>query len=367
MRVILKITTLILGVFTIKWEQIIMKYSIIVAVYNRLDEVKELLDSAEKMQGRREDFEILFVDDGSTDGFGTWIKDYHSSSGLNIRAVFQQNQGPGAARNNGMNRSESDYFIFVDSDCMFTPDWLTKIEETLTAEGYDAFGGPDSCHPSFSPLLKAINYSMTSFIGTGGTRGSKKSVGKFYPRSFNMGISRKVYEKIGGMGTLRHGQDMDYSARIYKAGFKVGLIPDAVVYHKRRTSIKKFFKQIFNWGVARINLGRRHKSMLKPVHFLPLAVILGLVLAGLLALAALTIAVILWEIILAVFALICIFAFLQSLIRYRNLKTAALSVLTLNIQVFAYGFGLIWGIINAAKGKEVRGFSKNYYGEKEEH
>jgi len=342
-----------------------IKYSIIIAVYNRLDEVKELLNSAEKMDGEREIFELLFVDDGSNDGFKEWISKYKSASGLKTRAIFQQNQGPGAARNFGMKNSKAQYYIFVDSDCMFPYDWMTKVHEAVKTHRYDAFGGPDSCHPSFSPLLKAINYSMTSFIGTGGTRGSKKSVGKFYPRSFNMGISRQVYKTIGGMGGLRHGQDMDYSARIYNAGFKVGLIPNAIVFHKRRTSLKKFFKQIFNWGVARINLGRRHRSMLKPVHFLPMGVIIGLLMLAIFTLIVTELSALLWSITLAAFIFICLFAFFQSLFKYKNLKASFLSIITLNIQVFAYGLGLIWGLINALKGKEVKGFSKNYYGKKD--
>ena len=271
-----------------------MKYSIIIAVYNRIDEVKDLLLSGEHLEGSSDLFEFLFVDDGSNDGFREFISNYKSPSKLNIRAIFQENKGPGAARNYGMENSQADYFIFVDSDCMFPSNWLTEIEKVQNIEHYDAFGGPDTCHESFTPLLKAINYSMTSFIGTGGTRGNKKSIGKFYPRSFNMGISRKVYESIGGMGGLRHGQDMDYSARIYKAGFKVGLIADAFVYHKRRTNLVKFYKQIFNWGVARINLGRRHKNMLKPIHFLPLMVILWLVILAIITPFFTTISSYLW-------------------------------------------------------------------------
>lgn len=341
-----------------------MKYSIIIAVYNRLDEVKELLSSAEKLEGDRNIFEFVFVDDGSNDGFKEYIETYKSYSNLNIRAIYQTNQGPGAARNNGMQNSNAEYFIFVDSDCMFPTNWLSEIEKNQLIYKYDAFGGPDTYHPSFSPLLKAINYSMTSFIGTGGTRGNKKSISKFYPRSFNMGISQEIYKTIGGMGKLRHGQDMDYSAKIYKAGFKVGLFADAYVYHKRRTSLKKFFKQIFNWGVARINLGRRHKNMLKPIHFIPLAVIIALMLILIILPIFPLIGKILWSITGFTFALVCLLAFTQSFIKYKNIKTAFLSIITLNIQVFAYGFGLAWGLYNSIKGKEVKGFSKNYYSKK---
>ncbi len=343
-----------------------MKYSIIIAVYNRLDEVKELLDSAERMEGDRELFEFLFVDDGSKDGFREFIEQYRSASGLQIRAVYQKNQGPGAARNHGMREAKGDYFIFVDSDCMFPPHWLREIEKVQNEHHYDAFGGPDTCHPSFSPLLKAINCSMTSFSGTGGTRGNKKHVGRFYPRSFNMGISREVHDTIGEMGRLRHGQDMDYSMRIDNAGFNVGRIPDAYVYHKRRTSIPKFFRQIFNWGVARINLSRRHPHTLKVVHLLPAILILGLF--GLAIVTCFTGLIfpthVLWSIVGCGLLAVCLLAFLQSLGKYHSLAVAFLSIITLLIQVFAYGFGLLWGGWNALLGKEVRGFSKNYYGNK---
>ena len=250
-----------------------MKYSLIIAVYNRLEEVKELLASAEKMDFDRKLFEIFFVDDGSNDGLISFLDNYISATNLNIRYIIQQNQGPGAARNNGMQNSQSDYFVFNDSDLLYPANYLKELDKGVVENDFDAFGGPDDCHPSFSPLLKAINYSMTSFIGTGGTRGSKKSVTKFYPRSFNMGIKKEVYEKIGGMNQLRHGQDMDFSARIFEAGFKVGLIPDAVVFHKRRTSLKRFFKQIFNWGIARINLSKLHEGMLKPIHLAPALIV----------------------------------------------------------------------------------------------
>lgn len=341
-----------------------LKYSIIIAVYNRLDEVKELLASAESMPFTRNSFEFLFVDDGSNDGFKAFIENYNSVSGLQIRAIYQQNKGPGSARNYGMQEAKGDYFIFVDSDCMFPPQWLEEIDKHLVHQALDAFGGPDAAHDSFSPLIKAINYSMTSFLGTGGTRGSKNHVGKFYPRSFNMGISRAVYDKIGGMNQLRHGQDMDYSARIYQAGFKVGLILEAFVYHKRRTSLKKFFKQIFNWGVARINLGTAHGELLKPVHFLPSLILLSYLL--LFILSSLTpLFGLLFTLALAGHILLSLVAFFQAFSRYKQIKVAFFAICTLNIQVFAYGAGLLFALGQKLLGREeASGFVKNYYGKK---
>lgn len=321
-----------------------MRFSIIIPVYNRLEEVKELLQSAEELDFERNAFEFLFVDDGSSDGFGEFIQSYRSKTGLQIRAIFQANKGPAQARNNGMASNSSEYMLFIDSDCILPPQWLREIEKGIIENKFEAFGGPDTFHPSFSPLLKAINYSMTSFIGTGGIRGNKKSVEKFYPRSFNMGISREVFEKIGGMRLRYYGEDTDFSARIIEAGFKTGLISDAFVYHKRRTSLRKFFRQIKTIGMARIKLGTLHQNMLKVVHLLPAILILGLLMLVLFTIVFPLIGVYLWVLTGAGFAGICLLAFAQSYKMYNSIKISLLSVITLNIQVFAYGIGLLQGI-----------------------
>jgi len=340
-----------------------MKYSIIIAVYNRTEEIKELLESAENLDFDRKKFEFLFVDDGSIDGFQDYIENYSSKTGIQIRAIYQENKGPGEARNNGMRNATGQYFIFVDSDCMFPPHWLYTIDREIKQHDYEAFGGPDTCHETFSPLLKAITYSMTSKLGTGGTRGQKKSIGKFYPRSFNMGIHRKIFENIGGMNNLRHGQDMDFSQRIYDADYKVGLIAEAFVYHKRRTSLSKFYRQIFNWGVARINLSLAHPSLLKPIHLIPAMVVLCLIILGFFTIIFPKLGGYLWAITGIAYFLVTLIAIFQSYIQYKNIKAALLSPITLNIQVFAYGFGLLKALwqTKILGRKEAEGFVKNYY------
>lgn len=334
-------------------------YSLIVATYNRLNELKELVASLEAMDYPADDFEWVVVDDGSSDGTREYIGDLEVD--FAIQYHYQQNQGPGAARNRAMAEAKGQYFIFLDSDVIVPASYLQNVNRSVQKESWDAFGGPDDSHPSFPPLLQAINYSMTSFIGTGGTRGSTDSVTRFYPRSFNMGVHRRVYENLGGMNDLRHGQDMDYSARIYRAGYKVGLIPDAVVYHKRRTSLKKFYKQIFNWGVARINLGRAYSEMLKPIHLLPALVIAVLVLSILLAIVF---PFFLWVLFFMAFGAVgvALFAAFDSYGKTRSLRVAYLSVITLFLQVFAYGLGSWSGIWQWIQGKgRAEGFTKNYY------
>jgi GT2 family glycosyltransferase len=285
----------------------------------------------------------LIVDDGSTDDLREVIKKYEDK--LKMKYIFQQNKGPGAARNLGMEKADGDWFVFIDSDCTVPSDYVKNLENHIKKDKCATFGGPDTYREDFPPFLKAVNYSMTSFIGTGGARGSKgKSVAKYYPRSFNMGIKREVFAKIGGMNEMRHGQDMDFSNRIYRAGFRVKFLPDVLVYHKRRTSPKRFFKQIFNWGVTRINLGRIDKNMLKPVHCLPFIVVLSFFLTVFLSIFIPIFKYIL-KIELILGLIIAAIAFFQSLLEYNGL---------------GFGYGLI-NSLTTKKGEFIKGFTKNYY------
>jgi glycosyltransferase involved in cell wall biosynthesis len=335
--------------------------SIIVPVYNRAGELREFLDSFVSQEAA-DGFEVIIVDDGSTDDLPLVIEEFTDK--LKIRVFHQQNQGPGAARNRGMKEAGGDVFVFIDSDCTVPTDYIRILQQTLNTGDFDAFGGPDTQRDDFPPFLKAVNYSMTSFIGTGGTRGTaKKSVARYYPRSFNMGIKRRVFEKIGGMNSLRHGQDMDFSNRIYKAGFKVIYIPELKVFHRRRTNLRRFFKQIFNWGVTRINLGTIDKAMLKPVHALPSILICGIVLTAVLA-VFFRFAAYLLAAEIAGALLTALFAFFQSSSRNRSIKVGLLSVVTLFTQVVAYGMGFITGAVKklfSPAGTWVSGFTKKYY------
>ncbi len=334
--------------------------SIIVPAYNRADEIEEFLSSFEKQTSKN--FEVLVVDDGSADTTKQIVENHIPN--LELKYFFQQNKGPGAARNLGMKSAKGDIFVFIDSDCTVPIDYIENLTHHLDNENFDAFGGPDTRHESFSPFLKAINYSMTSFIGTGGTRGSKgKRLAKYYPRSFNMGIKREIFDSIGGMNSLRHGQDMEFSNRIYNAGFKVVYFDDVPVYHKRRTNLKKFFKQIFNWGVTRINLGRLDSKMLKLVHFLPAIALTGYLVSLILAFFINAFLLIfLGE--SALLVLLLIFACIQSAIKNKSLFVGLLSIMTLLTQVIAYGAGLLTGLVKSIfvkKGQWITGFTKKYY------
>jgi len=249
-----------------------MFYSVIIPVYNRPDEVNELLLSLTRQ--RYKNFEVLVVEDGSAIPCEGVVNKY--SGLLDVKYFFKPNSGPGQTRNYGAERSKGDYLIILDSDCILPEGYFEAIEEELKADEADAFGGPDRADDSFTDMQKAINYAMTSFFTTGGIRGGKKKLDKFYPRSFNMGVKRDVYMKLEGFSKMRFGEDIDFSIRIFKNGCKCRLFPGAWVYHKRRTDLRKFFKQVHNSGIARINLFKKYPESLKIVHLLPAAFTVGL-------------------------------------------------------------------------------------------
>ena len=255
-----------------------MKYAIIVPVYNRPDEVAELLESLTLQTFK--DFEVIIVEDGSQNPCETVCKQYEKL--LDIKYFIKENSGPGQSRNYGAAHSTGEYLLILDSDVVLPAGYLAAIEKELCREPVDAFGGPDRAHDSFTDTQKAISYSMTSFFTTGGIRGGKKKLDKFYPRSFNMGIRRDVYERLGGFSKMRFGEDIDFSIRIFKAGYTCRLFPEAWVWHKRRTDFRKFWRQVYNSGIARINLYKKYPESLKFVHLLPMLFTVGCTLLALL-------------------------------------------------------------------------------------
>ena len=328
-----------------------MKYSFIIPVYNRPDEVDELLDSLTRQT--LQDFEVIIVEDGSSVPCKD-ITDKYTSL-LNIHYFNKPNSGPGQTRNYGVDRANGEYMLILDSDCILPETYLEEVEKELEHLEADAFGGPDRAHESFTDVQKAINYAMTSFFTTGGIRGGKKKMDKFYPRSFNMGVRKDVYQALGGFSKMRFGEDIDFSIRIFKGGYRCRLFPEAWVWHKRRTDLKKFFKQVHNSGIARINLYKKYPESLKLVHMLPAIFTMGVVF---LLLASLVCG---WSLsLLLLFALIiCI----DSSIQNRSLKIGLLSVAASFIQLTGYGSGfLIAWWKRCVQGKdEFSAFEKNFY------
>ena len=351
-----------------------MKYSFIIPVYNRPDEVDELLDSLTRQTLR--DFEVVVVEDGSVIPCREVVSKY--ADRLTVHYYNKENSGPGQTRNYGVERANGEYMLILDSDCILPEDYLKEVEAELRAKKADAFGGPDRAHHSFTDVQKAINYAMTSFFTTGGIRGGKKKLDKFYPRSFNMGIRKDVYQALGGFSKMRFGEDIDFSIRIFKAGYACRLFPEAWVWHKRRTDLKKFFKQVHNSGIARINLYKKYPESLKLVHMLPAVFTLGVFVLMLLLLLGiglgvsiqtgmlqveLPLGVMLCS--LAVLPLLCyaLIIVADSYLKNRSVKVALLSVPASFIQLIGYGSGFIraWWKRCVCSKREFSAFEKNFY------
>ena len=346
-----------------------MKYSIIVPVYNRPDEVDELLQSL--CEQSLKDFEVVIVEDGSQKDCKEVVGRY--TDRLDVKYFMKPNSGPGQSRNYGAERAQGDYLLVLDSDVVLPTGYLQAVDDELRRQPADAFGGPDTAHPSFTDVQKAISYSMTSFFTTGGIRGGKKKLDKFYPRSFNMGIRRDVYLQLGGFSKMRFGEDIDFSYRIVEAGYQPRLFPSAWVWHKRRTDFRKFFRQVYNSGIARINLEKRHPGTLKLVHLLPMVFTIGVI--ALVLISAFGRAMMhydapnwrSWYWVCALPWLPILFyslvIFLDSSIRNKSLKVGLLSVPAAFVQLMGYGFGFIesWWKRCVRKQDEFTAFEKNFY------
>ena len=305
------------------------RFSVIVPVYNRIDEVDDLLKSLSEQSCK--DFEAVIVEDGSSQPCQNVISKYADK--VDVKYYYKENEGRSIARNYGLDRATGDYFIFFDSDCVIPPDYFKTLSAALDRNPVDCFGGPDAAHESFSTTQKAINYSMTSFLTTGGIRGGKVQLEKFVPRTFNMGYSRKVWEKVGGFREM-FSEDIDMSTRIRQAGFSIGLIREAFVYHKRRVNMKLFARQVYVFGMSRITLKLLYPDSLKLVHTLPAVFVLGSLM--LIALACL---VSWWFItpLLAYFLAI----FITALISTKSLIIACKALPASIIQLTGYGCGFI--------------------------
>lgn len=328
-----------------------VKYSFIIPVYNRPDEVDELLESLTKQTIK--DFEVVVVEDGSSIPCQAVVERYAAL--LDILYYNKPNSGPGQTRNYGAERSRGEYLIVLDSDCILPENYLAAVEAELDREPADAFGGPDRAHPLFTPIQKAINYAMTSFFTTGGIRGGKKKLDKFYPRSFNMGIRSDVYRALGGFSKMRFGEDIDFSIRIFKGGYSCRLFPEAWVWHKRRTDLKKFFKQVHNSGIARINLYKKYPESLKLVHLMPSVFTLGV---GLVLLGS----IFYWRLLflLAIFALL---VGIDAALKNRSLKIGMLAIAASFVQLIGYGTGFLraWWKRCVLGKDEFSVFQKNFY------
>lgn len=349
-----------------------MKYSIIVPVFNRPDEVDELLSSL--LNQTFTDFEVLIVEDGSQKPCDEVCNKY--ADRLDLHYFMKPNSGPGQSRNYGAERAKGEYLLILDSDVVLSKGYLNAIEEELKREPADAFGGPDAAHESFTDTQKAISYSMTSFFTTGGIRGGKKKLDKFYPRSFNMGIRRDVYMELEGFSKMRFGEDIDFSIRIFKAGKRCRLFPEAWVWHKRRTDFRKFYRQVYNSGIARINLYKKYPESLKLVHLLPMVFTVGVIFLVLLlciglffsftpSLSSASKAIGIFLCICAIIPVLLysLLILLDSTLQNKSIKIGFLSIRAAFVQLMGYGFGFLeawWK--RCIKGKdEFAAFEKNFY------
>lgn len=308
-----------------------MYFSIIIPVYNRPDEIKELLESL-VVSDYMQEYEIVIVEDGSSINCKQEVEEFKNR--LTISYYYKENSGPGDSRNFGMKVAKGDYFIIFDSDCIIPKHYISEVYKELTANYVDCFGGSDAALDSFSDIQKAINFAMTSFLTTGGIRGGSEKLNKFQPRSFNMGISKKAFEESKGFGNIHPGEDPDLSIRLWKMGYQTRLLSNAFVYHKRRIDWDKFSVQVNKFGKARPILNSWYPEYSKFTFFFPTLFILGFAFSLFLALFGIW-----FPILFYVFYFLLIL--ITATIKNNSLKIGFLSLIAVTKQFFGYGRGFL--------------------------
>ncbi|MDG5800090.1 glycosyltransferase [Marinilabiliaceae bacterium ANBcel2] len=327
------------------------EFSFIIPVYNRAEEVDELLQTI--IEQTSKNFEVIIVEDGSEETCEHIIQKHENKA--TIKYIVQNNSGPGSARNNGAKKARGCWLIFLDSDCLLPRNYLDIVKAEVDCEEFDGFGGPDKAHPAFNRIQQAIGYAMSSVITTGGIRGAKEQFDLFYPRSYNMGVRNSVFNALEGFSDMRFGEDLDFSMRLIKKGYSTRLIKEGFVFHKRRNNFRSFFKQVYNSGIARINLEMRHKGTTKLVHWLPSLFILSHILIFLIAFAYP------WILLLLIITPAIIYVHANKTLK--NKTSALWAVAAAYVQTVGYGLGFLEGIIvrRLLKKREFHAFKENFY------
>ncbi|OPC54806.1 glycosyltransferase family 2 protein [Elizabethkingia bruuniana] len=330
-----------------------MKISIVVAIFNRKDELFELLNSLSHQTCK--DFEVIIVDDGSKIELQPTVDMFREM--LTIRYFKKENTGPGLSRNYGAHRAEGEWLVFLDSDVIVETDYIEQVCKNIDEIPTDAFGGADKAHKGFNLLQKAISYSMTSVFTTGGIRGNKKAVSKFQPRSFNMGVKKSVFLEVRGFSEMRIGEDPDLSMTLWEKGYQTAFFDHIGVYHKRRTDLGKFSKQVYQFGVARPILNQRHPDYTKLTFWFPSVFLVGYCMG---------IIHYFFEhngIILSLYGLYTFLVFAHATIITRNISIGALAVVTTYVQMFSYGYGFLesWIKLNVFRKEPRDAFPKHFH------
>jgi len=327
--------------------------SIIVAIFNRKDELFELLNSLTAQTDK--EFEVIIVDDGSFVDLKPTIAQFDTI--LKINYFKKDNSGPGLSRNFGAKHAENEWLVFVDSDVIVEKEYIENCKKNILDTPCDAFGGADKAHKGFNLMQKAISYSMTSVFTTGGIRGNKKAVSRFQPRSFNMGVKKEVFEKVGGFSEMRVGEDPDLSMTLWENGFTTAFFDTIAVYHKRRVDFGKFSKQVYQFGCARPILNQRHPNYVKISFAFPTLFMLGY-LMGFLEYFIMG-----RGIILSFYGFYTFLVLLHALIVTKNISIAAMAVISTYIQMFSYGYGFLksWILLNIVRMKPKDAFPKHFH------
>lgn len=322
--------------------------SIIIPTYNRKDVLVEALLSLNKVDYPKNLFEVVVVNDGSSDGTEEVIKSIRKKINYNFKYFNGGRKGISYAKNIAIKKSRGEVIISTDDDCLFEKTWLKKLIKPLENPQVGAVGGPDRAIKNENVLAKSIDFAFSSFIGSGGIHGRflKVKLGNTYPPGCNMAFKREVVKKIGYFDeALAPGEDTDYNHRIEKAGLKLVHVPKAFVWHRPRNSIKRFIPYIFKRGKARVEIIRRYPQYREIIYYFPATMVVVVLLLILLSLVSVIFLKIL-IICLLIYILLLISAGLSAYQTYKNPIYLLIIPPLIMLQHTLHGLGFLKGTFN---------------------
>ena len=220
-------------------------FSVVIPSRNRPAQLRRCLEAIARLDTPPSRYEVIVVDDGSTEPYSTWIKGF--AARMPVACLRREGGGPGQARNAGVAAARGRFAALTDDDCEPAPDWLNRFAQALEANPSAMAGGctvnvlTDNLYSEASQTL--ISYLYEYYARTG-------SSNRFFT-SCNFAMAASLYREIGGFDKrfqLAGGEDRDFCDRWAGAGHPLVYVPEAVVNHSHDLSLREFLRQHFTYG-----------------------------------------------------------------------------------------------------------------------
>ena len=259
--------------------------SVCVVVYNAMGHIQECLDSLMALEYPQEHFEVLFIDNNSTDGTKELLQ-YYDTHYPHVRTLINPVLGIAGSRNLALKRAHFDYVAFTDSDCVVPPNWLSKLANGFEKYSKEepslvAVGGSNSPPKHTSLFYDTLDLMLNTFLGShGSVQGRRFDKDRYVPHipTVNIMYHKPTVLRAGGFDVTfgNIAEDRDLSYRLEKFGHRFIYLTDTVISHKLRPTWQSWLKNMYVYGKGRMWLMRKHPDKIDVMLFAPVLLIFSM-------------------------------------------------------------------------------------------